>query len=163
MRLPTATHRQAQLEDARQFSERLYTAFLRGVPIGLPITKLNWREVQLETSCNQRQFWHSRGFWIRTRTDKEKTTLTVWLEQGQSPRRKTGVGETMRGVRTVGPVVPVICAECGWQGDRKRAWGDFSLGECRQCGGDLKVRPRTNDTRADAKAKRELAEQEGAA
>ena len=161
MRLPTVTQGQERYENARALNERLYQTTLQGVPFGVPITKLNWRAVQAEMSANTHRFWYARGYRIRTRTDAEKTTLTVWLEKGT--RRQTGVGQTMRAAKTVGPAVPCVCVDCGKQTDRKRAWGDFSLGVCRGCGGDLKVRPRVNVVRADAKAKRELAEQDGAA
>ena len=161
MRLPTVTQWQERYEDARALNERLYQTLLQGVPFGVPITKLNWRVVQAEMSANTHRFWYARGYRIRTRTDAEKTTLTVWLEPKPATRSKTGA--TMRVAKTVGPAVPCVCVDCGKQTERKRAWGDFSLGTCRTCGGDLVVRPKVRDVLADAKAKRELAEQDGAA
>ena len=161
MRLPAITNGQKHVEDSRAFNERLYAAFLAGVPIELPITKLNWREEQSRVSGNSHKFWNARGFRVRTRSDAEKTTLTVWLEQG-SARRRSNVGEAMRAVRKVGPVVPSRCVECGWTSDRRRSWDTFDLGECRVCGGTMQPKPKTQALNADAKAKRELAELERA-
>lgn len=161
MRLPAITKHQIEHEDSRELNERLYGAFTLGQRVRVETDPCDcWRRRDA-LSANTRHFWNQRGFLLRTAIEKDKRAVWVWIEPG-TPKKRPG-GPRMRAAKTVGPVVPVVCVDCGWQGARQRAWDDFSLGACRECGGDLKVRPRVNDARADAKAKRELAEQEGAA
>lgn len=80
MRLPAITRKQQQWEDSRQWSERLYEAFLSDVTIEVPVTRATAVGIQNRISANTRHFWSERGFYIRTRTNAEKTILFVWLQ-----------------------------------------------------------------------------------
>lgn len=80
MRLPTVTAEHRQNEDARQQHEALYLAYQTGNSISRPITPDTAVKIQGDESGNIRRFWHTRGFRVRTRTNREKTWLTIWIE-----------------------------------------------------------------------------------
>ena len=81
MRLPIVTREHAIHEDARAHNEALYTAFLAGESIAVPVTPESVHQVQLKESGDYRRFWLARGFRIRTKRNREATVLAVWLER----------------------------------------------------------------------------------
>jgi len=81
MRLPIVTREHAIHEDARAHNEALYTAFLAGESISVPVTPESVHRVQLKESWDYRRFWLARGFRIRTKRNREATVLAVWLER----------------------------------------------------------------------------------
>lgn len=90
MRLPAVTKEHQQNEDSRQWHERVWASFLAQETIAVPVTPWDYVDVQLRISANTRSFWNTRGYRIRTKTNEEKTILTVWLEQieAKAPRTK---------------------------------------------------------------------------
>lgn len=80
MRLPAVTQRQLEHENSRERHERWYAAYLASEPVIYPTSPGACVIDQNFYSSNGRRFWAERGFRIRTRTNLEKTTLTVWLE-----------------------------------------------------------------------------------
>lgn len=84
MRLPAETPEQKRHEASRQFCETLYQAFLDGHKVHVTATRETIKNTQARISANTRHFWASRGFAIRTKSSKQKTTLLVWLEKRET-------------------------------------------------------------------------------
>lgn len=80
MRLPTLNTEHVQREDARAHHEALYRAFLAKTTVPVAITPETREQVQASESSNGRRFWESRGFRIRTKSNRDNTVLSVWLE-----------------------------------------------------------------------------------
>lgn len=165
MRLPALTAKHRQFEDARALHERLFAAFKMGERVQLPTSPDRIVDDQAKVSWNLHRFWRVRGFVLKTKSSPDRRTLLVWLEQPEAlpVRPRKARGESMQVAKTVGPAVPVMCEDCGQKAERRRSWDAFEFAPCKACGGEVQPRKREWDTRADAKAKRELAEQEGAA
>lgn len=88
MRIPAFTPEQKKHEASRAFCEEMYQAFLDDRRIEVPVTHDTWVRVQAQVSANTRHFWNGRGFRIRTKSNKGKTVLFVWLENQPSLKRQ---------------------------------------------------------------------------
>lgn len=166
MRLPAITEQQQANEEARQFNEQLYQAYLDKGVMEIKATHATIQQKQVEVSSNGKHFWNRRQFHFRTRMDRKQMAIVVWLEavtdaHPRLTRQRHNGNEAwqMAGAKKVGPIAQLVCVECAAPSERRRAWDTFELGECGKCGGDLKPRVNVQAVRADAKAKRELQEQ----
>lgn len=94
MRLPVVTPGQKRVEEARQFSERLYQAFKDGKRLQVRVDADDYVRQRLALSSNVRNFWNQRGFRLRTSVHQDRSLVTVWLEQGHGPKRpKKGLAD----------------------------------------------------------------------
>ena len=77
MRLPAGTPKQRQCEEARQWSERIYGAYLLGRRVRVPSGATPQKEL-MRIASNHHKFWNSRGFRLRVR--HVAPSIEVWIE-----------------------------------------------------------------------------------
>lgn len=89
MRLPTLSHQQQRTEDAREFHERVYMAFLRAQQpfnyvredrIFMPCDRRYLSAMAKMVSDGRHRFWLSRGFRLRCKQALDGSGFYVWLE-----------------------------------------------------------------------------------
>ena len=88
MRLPTANVKQAQLEDSRQFHERLYAAFTDPSSERIYLASEDAGGDLIRLSGSLHRFWLARGFKLRCKQDKAGNGFYVWLEV-RKPKTET--------------------------------------------------------------------------
>jgi hypothetical protein len=86
MRLPARTKGQMQFEDARTFHEALWATYQQGGRMAWPATEdtIASRKIY-QQQMNYADFWHSRGYRMRSKLTKDRAFLELWLEVKPQP------------------------------------------------------------------------------
>ena len=81
MRLPTATDRQAQQEDAREMHERIWKAYTHSVgAVFVESLSDSIAKDAFQMHSNLHRFWAIRGYKLRTKSLPNRSGFQIWIE-----------------------------------------------------------------------------------